>query len=250
MNNLLIGITTDFALAELGSDANFFLKSSYVTYIQNGGAKVVLIPFSDFFDPDDWIFLDGIILSGSVPDIPPHFYGAPQNFFTGTWMLEKRVIFELALLDLCEKVGIPVFGICSGFQTMNVYRGGSLIQDLPTMYGSPVKHQESEHSMDIRLPWTDGEKGKDSSELLDEPSFLEMKVNSFHHQGVERLGSNLEILAISRGDQLVEGFHDPRHPFFAGVQWHPERMPEEDPLSRSLRRAFLNACTIFRTSRL
>ena len=81
MNNLLVGITTDFALAEPGRDANFFLKSSYVTYIQNGGAKVVLIPFSDFFDPDDWSFLDGIILSGSVPDIPPHFYGAPQKFF-------------------------------------------------------------------------------------------------------------------------------------------------------------------------
>lgn len=249
MNNLLIGITTDYALAEPGRDARFFLKSSYVNYFLNGGAQVVLLPFSRFFDPEAWTFLDGIVLSGSGPDIPPHFYGTSQKFFPGTWMVEDRVNFEFSLLGLCESIRMPVLGICGGFQTMNVYRGGSLIQDIPTMTRSPVNHQESEHPVDIRLPWPEGEKVDKSSGPSEESPVREMKVNSFHHQGIDRVGSNLDILAVSKEDQLVEGFHDPRHPFFAGVQWHPERMPEEDPLSQSLRKAFLESCLTFRKSR-
>jgi len=117
------------------------------------------------------------------------------------------------------------------------------------MTKSPVNHQGSEHPVEIRLPWPEGKKTGKPPGSSEEFSVRESKVNSFHHQGIDRVGSNLEILAISREDELVEGFHDPGHPFFAGVQWHPERMPEEDPLSGSLRKAFLDSCQAFRQSR-
>ena len=240
MTDLLIGITTDFAPAEPGRDARFFLKTSYVTYLREGGARVVLLPFFPHFDPGDWAFLDGIVLSGSGPDIPPHFYGEPLKFLPGNWMHEDRVRFEFSLLELGEARELPVLGICGGFQTMNVYRGGSLIQDLPTQSDSLVRHQESEHEVEIQGPWASGPatpSGESSPAAV-----RTLKVNSFHHQGVERLGRGLEVVAVSPGDRLIEGFRDPDRLFFAGVQWHPERMPSEDPLSRDLRTAFLDSC--------
>jgi putative glutamine amidotransferase len=242
MKDLLIGITADFAPAEPGRDARYFLKSSYVSYFRKGGARVVLLPFVPPFNLEDWSFLDGVVLSGSGPDIPPRFYGEPQKFFPGNWMHEDRVNFEFTLLELSERTQIPLFGICGGFQTMNVYRGGSLVQDLPTLSKSPFRHQESEHTVEIRLPWKEGRTGNPDGE--DEGPVL-LNVNSFHHQGVDRLGSGLEVLAVASGDRLVEGFRDPSHPFFVGVQWHPERMPPEDPLSRTLRAAFLESCRNF-----
>ena len=154
-------------------------------------------------------------------------------------MREERVTFELGLLDLCERTGLPVFGICGGFQTMNVYRGGSLIQDLPTLAKGPVVHQGADHPVRLSLPWPE-EGGEEKSQVL---------VNSFHHQGVDRLGKNLDILALSPDDRLVEGVFDRSHPFFVGVQWHPERMDPTNALSRTLRSAFLNACKEARAAR-
>lgn len=239
MSEPLIGISTDFASKEPGRDARFFLKESYVRYFREGGARVVLLPFAPSFHAEDWSFLDGIVLSGSGPDIPPRFYGESQKFFPGTWMAEDRVTFEFGLLEQSEKTGTPAFGICGGFQTMNVYRGGTLIQDLLTLSDSRIPHHESDHSILMTGPWSPRGGGDEGMAV----------VNSFHHQGVERAGANLEVLAISPEDRLIEAFRDPVHPFFLGVQWHPERRPADDPVSLFLRDAFLDACRRFRSSR-
>ncbi|MCL4486405.1 MAG: gamma-glutamyl-gamma-aminobutyrate hydrolase family protein [Nitrospirae bacterium] len=242
MDPLLIGITTDYAPAEPGRDPRYFLKSSYVSYFREEGVRVVLLPFlsSDF--TDDWTFLDGIVLSGSGPDIPPHFYGEEKTWLPGLWMPEERVNFELSLLRLSEREGMPLFGICGGFQTMNVLRGGTLVQDLLTERPGGLAHQESKHPVTLGPLW--GRLAEREGKIREN----QVLVNSFHHQGVKRLGERLEIEAVS-GDNLVEGFRDPDHPFFAGVQWHPERMPEGDDFSRILRDTFLDACLKYRTGR-
>lgn len=242
MDSLLIGITTDYAPAEPGRDPRYFLKTSYVSYFRDGGARVILLPSLSPLLSDDWNFLDGIVLSGSGPDIPPSFYKEEKTWLPGNWMAEERVNFEFSLLGLSERKGIPLFGICGGFQAMNVFRGGTLVQDLPTMRPEGVAHQESNHPVTLGQHW--GRLAVNEGENLNN----EVLVNSFHHQGVNRLGEGLEVEAVS-DDSLVEGFRDPDHPFFAGVQWHPERMPAMDPLSRILREAFLKACRNYRNSR-
>ncbi len=241
MDSLLIGITTDFAPAEPGRDPRFFLKSSYVSYFQEGGARVVLLPFSSSSFQQDWSFLDGIVLSGSGPDIPPGFYKEEKTFLPGHWMPEERVAFEFSLISLSEREGIPLFGICGGFQTMNVFRGGSLIQDLPSMFPEGLVHQDSDHEVSLGEGWRDlgVENGNANGQT---------RVNSFHHQGIKRLGERLKVEATS-GDSLIEGFRDPDHPFFVGVQWHPERMPSGDLFSQRLRNAFLDASRVFRNRR-
>ena len=146
----------------------------------------------------------------------------------------RRVNLELSILSRAEKAGVPLFGICGGFQTINVSRGGSLIQDLPMERPGPIRHQGSSH------------KAVFSGFLKDLSGRGEATVNSFHHQGVKRVGSGLEVIGVSTEDNLVEAFRDPSHPFLLGVQWHPERMPPEDPVSRILRDSFFDACRSYR----
>ncbi len=231
---LLIGITTDYEPSESDRGARFFLKESYVTYFSTPHSMVLLLPFSATADPDELDFLDGFVLSGSGPDIPPSFYGEEQRVFPGDWMDPRRVNLELSILSWAEKAGAPLFGICGGFQTMNVSRGGSLIQDLPMEGPGPIRHQGSTH------------KAVFSGFLKDLSGRGEATVNSFHHQGVKRVGAGLEVIGVSTEDNLVEAFRDPSHPFLLGVQWHPERMPPEDPVSRILRDSFFDACQRYR----
>ncbi len=231
---LLIGITTDYAPSEPNREARFFLKESYVTYFSTPESRVLLLPFSGILDPDELNFLDGFVLSGSGPDIPPAYYGEEQTFFPGEWMDGRRVNLELSLLSHAETWDMPLFGICGGFQSMNVFRGGTLIQDIPTERPGPVTHQKSSHRAVF------------SGYLRDLAKTDEALVNSFHHQGIKRIGRGLEVIGTSPEDGLVEAIRDADHPFFLGVQWHPERMPPHDGVSRILREEFFAACRRYR----
>ena len=134
----------------------------------------------------------------------------------------------MALLKIFEENQKPVLGICGGFQMMNVYRGGTLVEDLPTSGRSAIEHREGTHPLYLT-------KG---------PGWLPEEtppVNSFHHQVLDRLGDHLEIFARSP-DGIAEGIIDPRLPFFLGVQWHPERQADH-PLSRKLLGQFLETAS-------
>ncbi|MHB1286496.1 MAG: gamma-glutamyl-gamma-aminobutyrate hydrolase family protein [Leptospirales bacterium] len=222
--NLLIGITSDFEPAETGRHARYFLKEAYVDYLASAGAIPVIIPFSSHVNISSWSFLDGLILSGSGPDVDPRRYGRERTFWKNTLISDERFALETGLLSLFERLQKPVLGICGGFQTMNIYRGGTLFQDLTTENPTPLEHTSGEHPilLEQSIDWIPRETPP---------------VNTFHHQGVEHLGKNLVPFARCP-DGLLEGFSDPSHPFFLGIQWHPERQTEH-PLSRLLMTRFL-----------
>lgn len=221
----VIGITADFE-SPAGTHPRFFLKEPYVRYVADAGAVPVILPFPGPGDPDDWSFLDGIVLSGSGPDITPERYGRTRTFFGNTLMDPRRLDLEMDILARFESSGKPILGICGGFQMMNVFRGGTLVEDLDSTGPGRIDHRKGEHP----LAFLDRVPGLPS----DSPP-----VNSFHHQGIDDLGRGLVAFART-GDRVIEGIWDPSLPYFVGVQWHPERQPSH-PLAKALIDRFVKA---------
>ena len=151
---------------------------------------------------------DGLILCGGN-DSDPKYYGEEIN---GAVNIDyNRDAVELALADSFIKAGKAVMGICRGHQLLNIYFGGTLYQDLEN-----AKEHSSFADYDL-IHTVTAQKGSVAERLYGD-SFT---VNSYHHQGIKKLGENL-IPTIFSGD-IIEGFEHSTLKVF-GVQWHPERM--------------------------
>lgn len=192
--------------------------------------------------------VDGILLSGSPSNIEPHHYGdGPDR--PGTPHDPARDATTLPLIPLLIDRGIPVLGICRGFQEMNVALGGELHQ---YVHEQPGLRDHREPDVDdlsekyrpahpVRFP-----AGGLLREWLGVP---EAEVNSLHGQGIRRLAPGLVAEALS-DDGLIEAFsvRDARAFAFA-VQWHPEWRYAESPVSMAIFRAFGDACRAHRAQR-
>lgn len=162
--------------------------------------------------------MDGFVFQGGS-DMAPGTYGENP---IGRWEGDPyRDAYEMSILDYAIKHEKPIFGICRGFQLMNVYFGGTLYQDIATQLPHALEHRNAalydQLHHDIAL--TPGK-------LLDHLHHDETirTVNSVHHQAVKDLGNDLEVLAISPADGIIEAFHWKNAPpgKVLGVQWHPE----------------------------
>lgn len=165
---------------------------------------------------------DALLLPGGG-DLEPWRYGQEN---TASRSLEpERDRAELALLEDFTAAGKPVLGVCRGLQTVNVFFGGTLAQDIPG-HGA-LEGRDRLHAVrtapSALLPFL-GEKAL---------------VNSAHHQAADRLGSGLRAVQWA-ADGVVEALCHRRLPVW-GVQWHPERL-EASPAGRDLLGAFLALC--------
>jgi putative glutamine amidotransferase len=185
---------------------------------------------------------DGVIFPGAMSNIEPARYDG-QPLEPPRELDLHRDATTLPLLPLLVQHGIPVFGVCRGFQEMNVAYGGSLHGSVHALPGM-IDHREGDHARPI-AQWY-----QDSHAIAITPDGLlstiaqssQAMVNSLHHQGVARLGRGLRVEARSQ-DGLVEAISVADASTFAlAVQWHPEARCETDPLSRALFVAFAQAC--------
>jgi putative glutamine amidotransferase len=177
--------------------------------------------------------LDGILLAGG-DDCDPAHYNEERHPSCVELSDVRRQQNDLALAKFARQHGIPTLGICLGLQMMNVANGGSLIQDIDSQFETELQHAskpESRVRHDIMI-----EQGTHLSTLL--PA-VECNVNSSHHQAIGRVAEGLRITAHAP-DGLVEGLEDPKHPFYIGVQWHPEDMSGEHSAT-ALFEAFVKA---------
>ena len=174
--------------------------------------------------------LDGIVLTGSPADVEPSRYGAPRHAKCAE-ADDDRERIDFALLEACFATRKPVLAICYGIQSLNVYLSGTLIQDVPSEIGTKVVHSESdEGALDAHHVITIESESR-ISEMAGAP---EVVVNSSHHQAVLMPGHDLRITARAPDEviEAVEWTGDEN--WVVGVQWHPERMMESDPLTLSL----------------
>jgi putative glutamine amidotransferase len=172
-----------------------------------GGMPVVLPPLGDASALLDR--LDGICLSGG-PDLDPDAYGAVQRHSELGPTEPDLDAFELALARAADERGLPILGICRGAQALNVARGGTLHQHLPG-------HRQTEPA----TATTHSVRVETGSRLATLVGTRPLRVNSFHHQAVERLGGGLRAVAWA-GDGTIEAVEAPGAPFLLGVQWHAE----------------------------
>jgi len=185
--------------------------------------------------------LDGILLTGGYSMVDPLHY-QKQAAETGTKLDTFRDNTSLSLIAGAIEQGVPIFGICRGFQEMNVALGGSLHQKLHEQ-GKYIEHRENKE-----LPLAQQYAGSHSVNLTSGgqlEKILKQKaieVNSLHTQGVDRLAENLLIEAVSR-DGLVEAVSVANSSSFAmAVQWHPEWQVQDNENSLKIFHAFGQAC--------
>lgn len=198
------------------------INNDYIKAVQMAGGIPVLIPFSNNIENIKMYTdkIQGIIFTGGE-DISPLTYNE-DPIKEVECIIEERDKFELELFKEVYKKKIPILGICRGLQIINVALGGSLYQDiyvqLPNINGHSPKHA-------LRSNLYHSVKIEKNSKLFDIFKTKDLKVNSFHHQSVKKLGKDLKITALSN-DGIVEGIESLTEKFLVAVQWHPENLVE------------------------
>lgn len=175
--------------------------------------------------------LDGLLLSGSPSNVEPARYG-DASMSAGPFD-PARDCMTAELIAAALSLEKPIFGICRGFQELNIAFGGTLRRDLGDR--SPVPHHASEQS-DLGIMFAHRHPvaltpGGRLAAAYNRPS---LTVNSVHYQGVDRLGAGLSVEATA-DDGVVEAFSAPG---ILAVQWHPEWETDQDADSQTLFRAF------------
>ena len=181
--------------------------------------------------------LDGLLFTGSPSNVEPRHYEGPPSA-PGTLHDPARDATTLPLIRKAVAVGVPVFGICRGFQEMNVAFGGTLHQKLHEVPGHLDHRDDERQPLDVQYgPAHDVtlEPGGLLRSLVEQDR---IRVNSLHSQGIDRLGAPLAVEARAP-DGVVEAFRVREAQSFAlAVQWHPEWQVMANPFSRALFAAF------------
>lgn len=186
--------------------------------------------------------VQGLLLAGGG-DVHPDLYGAAMHP-TFSPSETGRDVYEFELIERALAADLPLFAICRGIQVLNVARGGTLVQDIPTLVPDALDHRLT---VPPHEPWTLAhevwiEKGsllaRITGEALDGADSC--RVNSRHHQAVERLGRGL-VTTATAPDGVTEAIEEPSRRFCLGVQWHPENFYRTGEF-RSLFEGFIAAC--------
>ena len=211
---VLVGISCSHP--ENGSQVSM----NYSQAVIRVGATPVLVPVTtDSLALSDLLGrLDGLILSGGG-DVDPQRYGEEMIPQCGE-PDSLRDVYEMLLIDLAVRRGLPLLGICRGEQLINVYFGGTLYQDIPSQAAdTTVVHNQQEPSSvathTVRL--------LPGSTLSTATGLTCLRTNTHHHQAVRQLAPGLKATAWA-DDGIVEGFEAEDGRPVWGVQFHPEAL--------------------------
>ena len=232
MKKPVIGISLS-ALHEPENDRNhgqFSLCWNYAeAVVEAGGIPIGVFPITD---PALTVgLIDGWLIPGG-DDIDPASYGHAKHE-KSELICPKRYSGEVALFKAMS-AETPIFGICYGCQFLNVQFGGSLHQHVPDIVG----HEE--HTGGTLAPYN----VVSGTKLANIVKELKIQGRSYHHQSIDRLGTDLVVNAWHQ-DGTVEGIEAPGRNWVVGTQWHPERTLL-DLETKRLFKAFVEACARYR----
>ena len=209
---------------------------AYLRAVEAAGGEPVVIPLSSA--PEEIAraitTCSGVLLPGSKADVDPQKYNSARQAETNAADPLRDAADELLLQD-AYNLRKPVFGICYGLQSLNVWRSGTLVQHI---------RSEVNHSAGARI--------EVAHEVVIQPDSLlsreaaakgpAVPVNSSHHQSADVLGDALRVVARCPQDDVIEAIEgtQPEH-YVLAVQWHPERDFEGNCVSGNLFRSFVNS---------
>jgi len=234
----VIGICASFRLLEGKRPGVIEVGPKYTEAIEKAGGAPLLLPptRSELLARDMVERIDGLLVPGG-PDVSPSRYGQRRHK-THNPMPPQRERFWFQALAEADRRRIPIMGICLGSQVLNVGRGGSLVQDVPSQWPEPLQHQPKKGEKRV-LHYVEVEPDTLLASIVGPGRF---EVNSSHHQAVDRPGRGLVVSARAT-DGVTEAVEDPDHPFYLSIQWHPEGMiPRKQHLA--LFEAFVRAARI------
>jgi len=234
-------------------------RPQYLAAIEQSGGEAVVIGLeqSSTEIAKQLAFCHAALLPGSGADVDPQKYGAPRHPKTVEADVLRDAADELLLQD-AHNLRKPIFGICYGLQSLNVWRTGTLVQDIPSQIKTTVNHAAGRtvvraHRARIdpfsgfaRMLHRDPEIGAHLQEAAHELNAFDFEINSSHHQSADVIGDGLRVSARCPEDNVVEALEGtaPGH-FVMAVQWHPERSYDDEPLSRALFRAFIKSAAAY-----
>jgi putative glutamine amidotransferase len=232
------------AIPEPSCDAEYNGRAlpQYVEALKAAGAEPVVVPLSATQERVAKLLatVQGMLLPGSKFDVDPERYGEAREPECGQADPARTAADELLLQDAFN-LRKPILAICHGAQTLNVWRNGSLVQDLKTTVNhQPGREVVNAHPVQVSA-------GSRLTGILAKTGGTEVQVNSSHHQAVRRPGDNLWAVAISPDDGVTEAIEldEPSH-FVVGVQWHPERTYVQSSFSRALFEEFVRTAGAWR----
>jgi putative glutamine amidotransferase len=214
----------------------------YASAVERSGGTPVEIPLHA--TPVEIVNLintcQAVLLPGSPADVNPHKYGQDPFPETAPADLPRENVDELLLQD-AHNLYKPIFAICFGIQMLNVWRGGTLVQDLNIL---PVNHAAGKkvaiaHTAAIAPESMLGTL-LTPEEAPDQEGFSRLPINSSHHQAIGIAGDGLKVSARCPQDSVIEAVEGGQATegatahFVLGVQWHPERSYDLSPASRAL----------------
>jgi putative glutamine amidotransferase len=218
-------------------NTNYYeLRETYPEVIYAQGGTPLMLPLIPEAEYVEAIIeqVDAICLPGSVNDVDPLRYGREPKPGLGP-VVPRRDEMDMMLLAAAEARHMPVLAICFGIQSLNVYRGGTLIQDIPSEVKDPLKHMQGDvfwrrsHSINVT----------EDSLIARLAGSTHTAVNSHHHQAIDIVGRDLEPIAWA-ADGVIEAVTNTRpDQFILGVQWHPEVGWQDDLLSQAIFKHFI-----------
>ncbi len=230
----VIGIPADRRM--VGLHPFHLVGEKYIrAVLQAADVLPLLIPaLGDALDSSDLLgAVDGLLLTGSASNVEPHHYRGEASR-PDTLHDPARDATTLRLLPRAVEAGVPVLGICRGFQEMNVAFGGTLWQHVDEQPGLHIHHEDTSAPLEVQYGPAHDVTLIDGGVLRSLQLSSRLTVNSLHHQGIRDLAPRARIEAVA-ADGLVEAFSLPHaSALTVAVQWHPEWKAMDNAFSRAL----------------
>lgn len=180
---------------------------------------------------------DGFLFTGGRPNVHPEEYGEAETEAHGAFDRARDRV-TLPLIRACVEQGLPIFGVCRGFQEVNVAMGGTLYPEIRDLPGRMNHRMPPDGTLEEKFELRHIVKFSEDGPFHRLMGSQEVMTNTLHGQGIKTAGARVVIDGLAP-DGTPEAIYIQDAPGFSlSVQWHPEYRAAEDPVSRPLFRAF------------